>query len=208
MAHLLKAALKIENAFHEYRMGISTRGLYGFAPGDWSHEEHIYYGTVPFRGIFRILDFLDLKNTDVVVDLGCGKGRVLCCAAMYSVQQVIGVDDTRDLCDVALNNLRRLSRKRAPAAVIHGKAEQFDYSLGTVFYLFHPFGPNTLRSVISRMSIGLRQIPRLARLAYVNPRHDSVLKDTGVLERYEHWAHQTPQSRFVCYPVSFWRFRI
>jgi predicted RNA methylase len=207
MTHLLQTALKVENVLYEYRLGISTRGLFAFASRDWSREEHIYYGTSPFRGIFQILDSLVLTGTDVVVDLGCGKGRVLCCAALYDVQQVIGVEDTEELCHVARNNLRRLRRKRTQAMVVHGKAEDFDYTQGTVFYMFHPFGPSTLRAVVAHMSQALQHRFRSIRIVYVNPKHDSVLEEADWLERYAQWPAGTPASRFVTYPVSFWRLQ-
>jgi len=205
VTHLLQTALKIENVLYEYRLGISTRGLYAYTSRDWSHEEHIYYGTSPFRGIFQILDSLALKQSDVIVDLGCGKGRVLCCAALYDVERVFGIEDTDELCRVARSNLRRLRQRRSPAMVIHGKAEDFDYTQGTVFYMFHPFGPNTLRAVVSHIGRALQQRLRLIRIVYVNPKHDSVLEEVDWLERYAQWPAGDPSSRFVTYPVSFWR---
>jgi SAM-dependent methyltransferase len=184
MTDLLRAALRLENAFYEYRLGISTHGLYGYARRDWNGEEHLYYGTLSYRGLFQIFDWLALNRSDVVIDLGCGKGRVLCCASLYDVEQVIGVEDTSELCDVARNNLQRIRGRRASAMVIHGKAEDFDYVRGTVFYLYNPFGPNTLKTVVSQIGEGLRQNPRSIRVVYVNPRHDAVLEATAWLERY------------------------
>jgi cyclopropane fatty-acyl-phospholipid synthase-like methyltransferase len=204
---LFQAALTIENAFYEYRLGISTRGLCGFTPGDWSQREHIYYGTIPYRAIFRVLDSLALERSDVVVDLGCGKGRVLCCASLYDVGQVIGVEVGEELCEAAERNLRRMRRKRAPSAIIHGKAEEFDFARGTVFYMFHPFGPNTLKAALHQLSRGVREKPRPVRIVYVNPKHDAVLEETGWLERHAYWPARATGLRPVCYPVSFWRLR-
>ena len=58
-------------------------------------EQH-YYATVPYRAIFRILTFLSLKPSDVFVDLGCGKGRVVCCAATYDIAEAIGIEYVRE----------------------------------------------------------------------------------------------------------------
>src|SRR5262252_1290763 len=106
--NLARTILSIENAFYEYRFGISTHGLHGFTPGDWSQSEHIYYGTMPYRWIFPVLDALRLGPSDVFVDLGCGKGRVVCCASLYSCARVIGVDDTQEMCTMAQTNLRQM----------------------------------------------------------------------------------------------------
>ncbi len=85
---ILNTILRLENAFHEMRLGVSTRGVHGFEPADWSQREHTYYITVSYRGIFHILDSLALQSSDVLVDLGCGKGRVVCCALQYGVDAI------------------------------------------------------------------------------------------------------------------------
>jgi len=50
------------------------------------------YGCLAYDTYFKIFDHLELKPDDVVVDIGCGKGRVVCVAATYCVKEVIGVD--------------------------------------------------------------------------------------------------------------------
>lgn len=207
VARLLHPTLTLENAFYEYYLGVSTRGLHGFTPGDWSQAERLYYQTIPYRMIFRILDWLALERSDVVVDLGCGKGRVLCCASLYELGQVIGVDVREELCETAERNLRRMRRKRAPSTIIRGKAEEFDYTRGTVFYMFHPFGPNTLKTVLLQLNRGVHENPRRVRIVYVNPRHDAVLEGTDWLVRDERWSSGIGPSRCVVYPVSFWSLR-
>ena len=198
---MLKTMLRLENAFHECRLGVSTRGVSGFGPGDWSKKEHTYYLTVSYRGIFHILDSLHLRSSDAVVDLGCGKGRVVCCALQYGVE-AIGVEDVEPLCLAAQTNLRQMRLKtKARGTIIHGKAEEFDYSRGTVFYMFHPFGPNTLRVVLSRINDSIQNTQREVKIIYVNPKHDLILERESWLGRYEWW----PPSRCIGYPVSFWR---
>lgn len=205
---LARFVFTLENLFHEYRLGISTHGTYGFTPGDWSRREHIYYGTVSYRGIFRILDAISLCPSDVFVDLGAGKGRVVCCCSLRYVAQVIGVDDTRELCDVAEDNLLRMRGRRSVAKIVHLKAEEFDYSMGTVFYMFHPFGPKTLKMVMARIKQGLHQHPRNIRIVYVNPKHDAVLEATDWVERYQQWPAESVSSNLVGYQVSFWRSKL
>jgi predicted RNA methylase len=207
MTSVFHPLLTLENALYERRLKVSTRGLYGFRPGDWSQKEHLYYVTIPYRGILRILDALSLSSSDVVVDLGCGKGRVVCCASLSAVARVIGVEDAKELCEIAQNNVRGMRGKRAPATVIHGKAEDFDYSQGTVFYMFHPFGASTLRSVLTAIHNNIQHGRRFIRIVYVNPRHDSVLEAASWLERYEHWPAAETRSRSVGHAVSFWRCR-
>lgn len=206
MKRLPRIAVMLENAFYECRFGVSTSGTYGYAAGDWSRREQIYYGTLSYRTIFCIIESLALKESDVLVDLGCGKGRVVCCAALYNLSSVIGVEVTEELCVTAERNLNQVLQKQAQATIIHGRAEEFDYTLGTVFYMFHPFGPNTMRAVLTQLRSGLRKRPRFVRIVYVNPKHDGVIEEVNWLERYERWPLQSSQCALE-HPVSFWRVR-
>lgn len=203
MPLLLHTLLRLENILYEYRFGISTRGVHGFTPGDWSKKEHTYYATIPYRAVFRILDSLALGRSDVIVDLGCGKGRVLCCALLYDVARVMGVEDTKELAGIARHNLNRMGANPERSTVVSGGAEDFDYSQGTVFYMLHPFGPRTLETVLSCIHSCVSLIPRQVRIVYVNPKHDSVLEAAGWLERYQRWS----PGGCVRYPVSFWSSR-
>jgi cyclopropane fatty-acyl-phospholipid synthase-like methyltransferase len=52
----------------------------------------------PLRSIMRKLD---LPKDSSFVDLGSGKGRVLLIAAQFGFQRVIGVEFSRELCEIA-----------------------------------------------------------------------------------------------------------
>src|SRR5262245_17113716 len=96
-----------------------------------------------YTSTWRVLRHLALQPSDVFVDVGCGKGRVLCCAARQPVAQVIGVDLSAELCREATENARRLRGRQAPIEVVNTFAQDFDYSEATVVYFFDPFGADT-----------------------------------------------------------------
>lgn len=176
------------NAVWEIRLGIRTRG--GGDPARWGDESRPY-GTTSYRTIFRALDGLDLRPSDVLVDLGCGKGRVICAAAArYRLATVIGVECDRGLVETARLNACALRPPHAPIVVSEQRAESYD-GQGSAFYLFNPFGERTLREVVPRLRAraGLR-------LAYVNPVHRRVLDETAWLEEYGRFGD-----------VSLWRMK-
>ena len=135
------------------------------------------------------------------------KGRVTCCASRYPVREVIGIEDVAELCVAAEKNLETLRGKRAPARILHRPAEEFEYTTGTVIYMFHPFGPRTLTAVLSQLWKGLRTNPREIRIMYVNPVHEHVLQETKWLEMYDRWPAPGHLWAKVMYPLSFWRMR-
>jgi precorrin-6B methylase 2 len=178
--HKLRAASKrtlrqAANAWWEFALRIRTRGIVPI-----EHADSVHYATLSYSTIFRILDHLALQQSDVFVDIGCGKGRVLCCAARYPIGQVIGVELSEPLCDVARRNAQRLRRRRTLITVHHSPATDFDYSSATVLFLFDPFGAATLGALLEKIG---RDPPKGLRIAYANPTHDAVFEAQAWLDR-------------------------
>jgi cyclopropane fatty-acyl-phospholipid synthase-like methyltransferase len=168
-------------------------------------EEHAGYTTIPYRLIFMVLDRLELGPQDVFVDLGCGRGRVLCCAARYRVREIIGVEDMTELAKAAEANLHGMKGAGTTRRqVVCGKAQDFDYAGVTAIFMFNPFGPRTLDQVLAKLRSSLAHGPETQkfRLAYVHPLHESVIARVGWLERYDYWPPERLPDRKLS--VSFW----
>ena len=151
---------RLNNLRWELRLGISTRGI---VPVD--HADSLHYATMNYSTIHSILDQLALGPSDRFVDVGSGKGRVLCCAARYPVKQVVGVDLSEALCQVARENARRMRGRRAPISVETSVAQNFDYSAATALFLFHPFGADTRSAPGENRS----RLTGSVRIAYATP---------------------------------------
>ena len=123
----------------DFRLRIAT---YGSAELCLPGQRH--YATVSFRATKLIFDHLRPSLEDVIVDIGCGKGRVVCCAAQRHVKQVVGIEYNPELAKIALRNLQRMPNKRAPASIEIGLAEDFDYSSASLIYLYNPFDATAL----------------------------------------------------------------
>lgn len=181
-----ESAVRLHNIWSEQRLGISTRGVL-----EIDHADSVHYATMGYGLVGRILDHLQLRPDDVFVDIGCGRGRVLCCAARHPIEHVYGVDVQPQLCDAARANAERLRGRRAPITVRNDVAQDFDYAGATVLYMFDPFGADTLRLVLDKVRAdtdgraggGARAI----RIAYANPTHEHVLREQPWLEPTERW---------------------
>lgn len=193
---LTRLMLKFSSALWEYRLGISSRGI-SKTPG--SHD----YTTMSYLEIMAILHSLSLKSSDVFVDLGSGKGRVLCCASRFKVQEIIGVEINKALCDIAERNARKLRGKKSRIKIINVSAEDFDYRRGTVYYLFNPFDASTLNSVLTKMEQSVRLHPRTIRVVYVNPVNEFLLTKSSWLEMYDRW--NVGEKFALMNNVAFWR---
>jgi cyclopropane fatty-acyl-phospholipid synthase-like methyltransferase len=188
---------RITNLYWETRLGIATRGLVGN-----DNPDSLHYATVNYSTLWRILDHLALQPDDTFVDIGCGKGRILCCAARYRCNQVVGVDLSEQLCQIARANAARLHGRKTPVEVHHGYAQEFDYRDATACYLFHPFGATTLDLVLNK--IRTDRDGRAVRIAFQNPdaAHAAVFAKHDWLQPYTRWEPTTHHTQHV---VTFHR---
>ena len=70
----------------------------------------------------------------------------------------------KDLFDSANDNLKNAKRKNTPVEIFNEDAADFDMKEGTVFFLFDPFGKNTLAKVIENIKTSLTADPRKIRI--------------------------------------------
>ena len=187
--------VRLHNLLWECRLGINTHGV---APGRGGY----YYSTSGYREIFAILRELGLTAQDTFVDVGCGKGRVICCAAWRYPCQVVGIECHPELADKARVNAERLRRRRGPISVLNINALDFDFTEGTVFYFFNPFGPGVWADFLTRMHRQAKGSSAI-RIVYVNPVHEDVLKQFAWLQCYQHLGRS--QYGFLLHDVSYWQ---
>jgi precorrin-6B methylase 2 len=143
---------------------------------------------------------LELSPEDVVVDVGCGMGRTLCAFARRNVRKCVGIECDPTLADIARANAARLRGRRAPIEVVTIDATEADYSEGTVFWFFDPFGAETMRRVLERIRASLEERPRRVRLVYVHPTLEAELERAGWLARTGEWNPRL----FALHRASYW----
>ncbi len=167
------------------------------------HADANHYGYLAYHTYFSIFDRLQLKSTDTVVDLGCGKGRVSCVAASLPIKASIGVEIDPPLCELAQANGARMKHRRAPLSFECKSATAFDYDNVDVVVMFHPFGAETMHEVLGRWQDSLARRPRKFRVVYGNPILSPMLAAKPWLKLYECWNPGT-WSR-VKFPVHFYQ---
>jgi predicted RNA methylase len=157
------------------------------------------YDTIDYRLLNQVIDRLSPARDDVVYELGCGLGRIVCVVARRSVQKCVGVELSPALAARARENVRRLRGRRADAEILVQDAAVTDYDDGTVFILFNPFGERVLAAVLQRIRKSLERNPRTIRIAYILPRRDFLMQQADWLRCTERM-----HSEWFGVDVSFW----
>jgi SAM-dependent methyltransferase len=175
---------KLANNVEDRWRGISTGGI---AQTDKVGAFH--YATESYADTRRVLRALDLQPSDVFIDVGAGKGRVLCLAAKIRMRQVVGVEYSSELARIAKQNIRRMQGKQTPVEIYSRAAEDFDYSAATVLYFFNPFEANVLDVVLGKLDVDRAGKPLRLAFAFELPEHRAVFSRHKWLECYDHWVN-------------------
>ena len=140
-------------------------------------------GVLPFK---RIVQKIQFPEPSVFIDYGSGKGRTLLVAACERMKRVVGIEFSRELCDIAEANVELFRKKRVlttPIEIVHEDAANFVYQGDeNIFYFFYPFDAALMTKVIKAIEDSLKATPREAVLLYYYPIHRSVLDESTVFK--------------------------
>jgi SAM-dependent methyltransferase len=181
------------------------RRRYGDIEYDWEHRVDTTSATVSFRnrllGVFHspyqatepdlfheMVGGLKIDYSRFVfVDLGSGKGRTLLMATDYPFLRIVGVELLPELHRVAQENVRKYrsnQQKCFRIETILADARDYEFPLEPlVVYLFNPFPPPILESVLTRIEGSVGQNPRPVYLLYHNPLLELVLAKSTVFKK-------------------------
>lgn len=158
------------------RFGTETAGKVeskelGYADTERQGQAILYLPS-PERVTRWMLDNVGIEHSQYsFVDLGCGKGRVVLCAAQYPFQSAIGVDLSRSLTEIANRNVSTFpfsARKCGDIRILNIDAANVDYpDTNLLLHLYHPFDANVTTAVLRNLEASLASKPRQVRIAYL-----------------------------------------
>jgi 16S rRNA G966 N2-methylase RsmD len=131
-----------------------------------------------------------------LLDMGCGKGRILVYALYRGMTRAEGLDIAQELCSIAEQNLALAARKRQQNwqyAVYFADAGSFEIAPHTnLLFLFNPFNEAVMVQVRQQVLASLETHPRPFWVVYVNPVYPMVWLQAG-FELY----HELTSSSYI-----------
>jgi SAM-dependent methyltransferase len=146
------------------------------------HSERTHYGPSGWFYLRRSLRKRDVRPTDVFVDFGSGKGRVVFQAARYPFARVVGVEISERLNEVARQNIERNRHRLLCQDVTLVTADAASFEVPddmTVAYFYHPFGGATFERVIANIVASVDRRPRAVKLIYACPGDEDSIARTN-----------------------------
>jgi SAM-dependent methyltransferase len=143
------------------------------------------------------LDALPPLRDATFIDLGCGKGRPMLVAAERPFREVVGVDLSAELVEVARANAAIMQARqsgRAPIRVVAGDAANYPIPSGdVVLFLYNPFGAPLHAQFLKGVERAVQAGQRAVYIIYYNPVHGALYDAAPFLTR--RWARMLPCAR-------------
>lgn len=173
----------LRTTLFDRRYGVETDRVMALDDAGISDPDSVFYMASGLWSLRRILPRREVTDTDVFIDFGSGKGRVVLQAAFhYPFRRVYGVELSERLHEIASRNVER-NRDRlrgSDVRLIRADATRCPVPDDvTVAYLYNPFTGDAFATVVRELLESLDRRPRTVRIIYGNPVEEACLLGTG-----------------------------
>ncbi|MFG1944616.1 class I SAM-dependent methyltransferase [Nonomuraea sp. NPDC048826] len=172
---------------YDRRYGVNTAEFADLSDFGLDHPERVYYSPAHWGTLRRALPASDVREHDVFLDLGAGKGRMaLEAASRYPFARVIGVELSHELTEIARSNLAGTRLRLRAGSVEFVRSDVLDYEIPddvSVVFLNNPFRGRIFAAAVDRLIASADRRPRPLTVVYFNPVEESYLLGTG---RFRH----------------------
>jgi len=172
-------------------------------------EYHHPYEPTPYCVLERLADSGLIREDDVVLDYGCGKGRVGFFLSYRTKAKAIGIEYDERICQGALENQKTTISRIKPDFVLT-RAEEYEVPAEVNrCYFFNPFSVEILHAVCARICDSWYNSPREIFLFFYYPADDflSYLMTVDELEFYDEiecddlFAGNDPRERIMIFQL-------
>lgn len=158
---------------------------------DSNSDQYRYpYEPTPYSVLERLANSGLIRKKDVVLDYGCGKGRVDFFLAYQTKADTIGIEYDQRIYQRAVEN-QKTAVSRGTAEFVPARAEEYEVPPEVNrCYFFNPFSVEILRKVMARIIKSYYEKPREIFLFFYYPseEYSSYLMTMDELEFYDEIA--------------------
>lgn len=155
---------------------------------DSNSDQYRYpYEPTPYSVLERLANSGLISKKDVVLDYGCGKGRVDFFLSYQTKANTIGIEYDERIYQNTLEN-QKTAISGAKTEFVLGRAEAYEVSSKVNrYYFFNPFSVDLLRKVMARIIESYYENPREMFLFFYYPSEEyiSYLMTVDELEFYD-----------------------
>lgn len=163
----------MRNNFDEY-LRDSELGIYTTGRNDrHSTRSRFPYEPTPYAVLDALINTGYINERDILLDYGCGKGRVPIYLHSVIGCSVVGIDVEPDFCKEAMSNVSSFLCRNSyntdenGISIIQAKAQTYRVPDSiTCCYFFNPFSIDVFKNVLDRIRESMVLSPRTIRLFF------------------------------------------
>ena len=173
-------------------------------------EYHFPYEPTPYSVLTRLAESGYIDSRNILVDYGCGKGRVGFFINYATGCSTIGIEYDKRICESAWQNQKTYTKKKN-TEILCISAEEYQIQDADCFYFFNPFSVEILRSVIGQIMNSYYEKPRQMKLFFYYPNEEYVsylmsaneLNYIGEIECQDLFEGNNKRERIMVFDVCF-----
>lgn len=131
-------------------------------------QYHYPYEPTPYSVLERLAERGYINQESILMDYGCGKGRVDFFLHYAVGCRAIGLEYNEEIFNQAEQN-KNTAVKKQEVVFFCANAEEFPVEDADYFYFFNPFSVEILKSVMGRILESYYESPRRMRLFFYYP---------------------------------------
>jgi len=195
-------------AIWEKKLNISTCAA-AYEKDDANHNR---YEPTPYAVLERLAESGWLENGDILVDYGCGKGRVGFFLNYALGIRAVGVEYNPGIhCAAALNAASYIRSANGSVSFVCESAENYEINNADCFYFFNPFSAKILKTVIGKIIASYFEKPRRMRLFFYYPTDEyldclmseEALEVEGEIDCRDLFHNDDPRERILIFKIAY-----
>ena len=135
---------------------------------DHADQYRYPYEPTPYSVLQRLAESGYIRKENILIDYGCGKGRVGLFLHHAIGCETIGLEFDKNIFQQAAEN-KKSAVKGTRVTFYHADAAEFPVLEADCFYFFNPFSVVILKSVMGRITESYYENPRRMRLFFYYP---------------------------------------
>lgn len=147
----------------------------------------VRYQASKARPLKLLLQRLSLPRDCVFVDVGSGKGKALLIASGFGFKRLIGVEFSRDLCEISRSNIKIFKEKtgcQADISAVESDIDEYDIKNDeNIFYLYNPFDEIVMQKFLEKIKRSIDNYERKIWLIYHIAEHDDIAAESKLFWR-------------------------
>lgn len=147
----------------------------------WDKNHGNEYKPSIVSNLRRVLNQLPISSNDKVLDIGCGKGKVMYVLSLYPFSAVHGYDLSKELVEIANANFKLLHVGDKCLAFQADAMNYAKYDGYNYFYFFNSVPKDVFIVMIGNLEESLKRHPRKVFFLYMHPEQEEyILQNTSL----------------------------